>query len=102
MEEFMIKNAVSIFGITGTFIVLIISIVAYLAFKLGKKQVPDSYNTDRAQCKIYEDEMNKKMVPFQILELTHCNGKPLSTNCIYWKPKNKCELSENNKCKFFN
>ncbi|MFA7091278.1 MAG: hypothetical protein WC149_05475 [Arcobacteraceae bacterium] len=102
MEDFLINNSISIFGITGTFIILVIGIVGYLSFKLGQKKIPDSYNTDNAQCEKYASSMDEKGFPYQRLQITHCNGKVLSTNCIFWKAKNKCELIEDKKCKFFN
>ncbi len=103
MEQFMIDNAKGIFGATGTFVLILIGGLVYLAFKLGKKQVSDSYDTSKVQCDIYSDAMNqrKNIMGYQVLQLTHCNGKPLSLNCTFWKPKNKCELTENGKCKFF-
>jgi hypothetical protein len=99
----MIDNTVSVFGATGTFVLILIGGLVYLGFKLGQKQVPDSYDTSKVQCDIYSDAMNRKnsWMPYQILQLTHFNGKPLSLNCTFWKPKNKCELTENGKCKFF-
>ena len=101
MEKFILDNSIDIFGITGTFIVLLISGIIYLAYKLGQKKFPDSYNTDKIQCDKYAESMEKKGFPYQTLQLTHCNGKPLSTNCIFWKSKNLCELTESEKCSFF-
>jgi len=43
----MIDNAKSIFGATGTFVLILTGGLVYLAFKLGKKQVPDSYDTSK-------------------------------------------------------
>jgi hypothetical protein len=99
----MIDNAVGVFGVTGTFILILIVGLIYLTFNLGKKQVPDSYDTNKVQCDIYSDSMNKRknIMGYQVLQLTHVNKKALSTNCTFWKPKNKCELTENGKCKFF-
>ena len=101
IEKFMLDNSISLFGMTGTFVLVVIGIIAYLSFKLGKKQVPDSYNTNRVQCSHYTDEMEKKGFPYQFLEMTYCNGKPLNTNCPYWKSKNTCTLHSRAKCKFF-
>lgn len=100
-ENFLLNNTISLFGITGTFIIVIIMIIAYLSFKLGKKQVPDSYNTNRVQCNDYTNEMEKKNIPYLFLEVTYCNGKPLNTNCVFWKSRNICELHPQKKCKFF-
>lgn len=100
-EQFMLENSIGLFGITGTFILVVIGVIAYLSFKLGKKQIPDSYNTNRVQCSDYTSEMEKKSFPYQSLEMTYCNGKPLNTNCPYWKSKNKCTLHPGTKCKFF-
>lgn len=100
-EDFILNSSIGLFGISGTFIIIVILIIAYLSFKLGKKQVPDSYNTSRVQCTKYTNEMEKKNMPYQKLELTYCNGKPLMTSCTYWKSKNICELHPDIKCKFF-
>ena len=97
----MMDNAVDIFGITGTFVVLLIFLSVYFAYKFGQNKVPDSYNTNRVQCDKYSEKMEKIGTPYQILELTHCNGKPLSINCIFWNSKKLCELTKNEKCKFF-
>ena len=101
MEMFILDNSVDIFGVTGTFVVLLICVIVYLAYKLGQKKVPDSYNTNKIQCDKYTESMEQKGFPYQILQLTHCNGKPLSTNYIFWKSKNLCKLIENKKYKFF-
>ena len=61
IDKFLLDNSISFFGITGTFVIIIIVIIAYLSFKLGKKQVPDSYNTNRVQCIEYTNEMEKKV-----------------------------------------
>ena len=45
--------------------------------------------------------MEKKGFPYQYLEITYCNSKPLNTNCPYWKPKKVCEINSQNKCRFF-
>lgn len=92
IDKFLLDNSISLFGITGTFIIIIIGIIAYLSFKLGKKQVPDSYNTNKVQCIEYTNEMEKKGFPYQYLEITYCNSKPLNTNCPYWKPKKFVKL----------
>jgi len=101
IDKFLLQNSIGLFGITGTFAIIMIGIIAYLSFKLGKKQVQDSYNTNRVQCTDYTSEMEKKKMPYQYLEMTYCNGKPLNTNCPYWKPKKVCEINPKNKCKFF-
>lgn len=101
MENFMLDNAVDIFGITGTFVVLSIFVIVYFAYELGKKKMPDSYNTDKIQCDKYSENMDNKGIPYQVLQLTYCNEKPLSTNCVFWNSKNLCELTKNEKCKFF-
>lgn len=101
IEKFMLENSIGLFGITGTFILILIAVIAYLSFILGKKQVPDSYNTNRVQCSEYTEKMEKRGVPYQYLEITYCNSKPLNTNCPYWKSKIKCTLSSRDKCKFF-
>ena len=101
IDKFLLDNSISFFGITGTFVIIIIVIIAYLSFKLGKKQVPDSYNTNRVQCIEYTNDMEKKGFPYQYLEITYCNSKPLNTNCPYWKPKKVCGINSQNKCKFF-
>ncbi len=101
IDKFLLDNSISLFGITGTFTIILIGIIAYLSFKLGKKQVADSYNTNRVQCTDYTNEMEKKGFPYQYLEMTYCNGKPLNTNCPYWQPKKVCEINPKNKCKFF-
>ena len=99
----MIDHSNEFFGATGTFILILFGGLIYLAFKLGKKQVPDSYDTSKVQCDTYSDAMKqrKNIMGYQNLQLTHFNGKSLSINCTFWKPKNKCELTENGKCKFF-
>ena len=101
IDTFFLENFISLFGITGTFVIIMIGIIAYLSFKIGKKQVPDSYNTNKVQCIDYTNEMEKKGFPYQYLEMTYCNGKPLNTNCPYWQPKKVCEINTKNKYKFF-
>jgi hypothetical protein len=101
IDKFFLENFISLFGITGTFVIIMIGIIAYLSFKIGKKQVPDSYNTNKVQCIDYTNEMEKKGFPYQYLEMTYCNSKPLNTNCPYWKSKKVCEINSQNKCKFF-
>lgn len=100
IEAFVLNNSINFLEITGTFIIIIIGIIAFLSFKLGKKQTLDSYNTNRVQCNQYTNEMEKKKMLYQFLEITYCNGKPLNTNCPYWKLKNRCELQTKIKCKF--
>lgn len=101
VEAFILNSSISLLGVTGTLVIVAMGIIAYLSFKLGKKQVPDSYNTNRVQCSDYTNEMEKKGFPYQSLEMTYCNGKPLNTNCPYWKSKNTCTLHSRVKCKFF-
>ena len=101
VEGFLLSNSISLLGSNGTFIIVIIGIISYLSFKLGKKQIPDSYNTNKVQCNDYANEMEKKKMPYQFLQITYFNGKPLNTNCPYWKSKNICELHSQRKCKFF-
>ena len=101
IAKFLLDNLIGLFGNNITFFIVLIGIVAYVFFRLGKKQVPDSYNTNRVQCNDYINEMEKKGYPYQHLEMTYCNSKPLNTNCPYWKSKNICELHSKAKCKFF-
>lgn len=66
IDKFLLDNSISLFGITGTFTIILIGIIAYLSFKLGKKQVADSYNTNRVQCTDYTNEMEKKRFSLSI------------------------------------